>query len=139
MLSGSLAKRSFVRTVFDYSSMREVLSVCSAQDRHLTSCSFRAVTETAMRKALRRVIDGECISIDEDMIDVVITNSNGDIRSAIHQLQFQHVILSQIKLPMADNDCRAPVLFQRSRRMRFVTKRSQCFTLWEEFFMRNLI
>ncbi|CEO98756.1 hypothetical protein PBRA_006870, partial [Plasmodiophora brassicae] len=52
---------------------------------------FNAVSATGMRKALRRVADGEGFLLGKDAIERIVAASNGDVRSAIHQLQFDQV------------------------------------------------
>eukprot|EP00474_Spongospora_subterranea_P000827 CRZ01285.1 hypothetical protein [Spongospora subterranea] len=55
---------------------------------------FNAISVTAMRKALYRIIHAERVHVSASDIDGVISRSNGDIRSAIHQLQFEKVSIS---------------------------------------------
>lgn len=56
-----------------------------------TVARFNAVSATGMRKALRRVADGEGFLLGKDAIERIVAASNGDVRSAIHQLQFDQV------------------------------------------------
>lgn len=51
--------------------------------------SCNPIAPTGIAKALERVIQGEQLAVSDSIVDQLVQNSNGDVRNAIHSLQFE--------------------------------------------------
>lgn len=80
--------------------MREISTKERERDRHpkrgyLSLCfdvslflRVNPVAPTRLKQILSRVLTSEGLSLPPSALDVIIQNSNGDIRNALHNLQF---------------------------------------------------
>ncbi|KAI0563132.1 Checkpoint protein Rad17/Rad24 [Gracilaria domingensis] len=79
----------------------------------VASISIPPVTAAMMRKRLQQVLASECVSVSRDLLDIIVSSSNGDIRSALNSLQ-----LSVISAERTERSKQAELSRRRRKRPR---------------------
>ncbi|CAG0886112.1 unnamed protein product [Cyprideis torosa] len=60
-----------------------------------TVITFKAVAPTILRKTLRRIAQGQRVSITDDQLEEIVASTGGDLRASVNALQFRHATESR--------------------------------------------